>query len=355
MYGVLCLFCSPYNIHMRRLVLFILVASRLFGAKILFDFTKDEDAGNADWVIDDNWPIPYPNWPTSPTDWNGAISSWGYQLKMQYGDTVHTLYGYPITYGDNSNPYDLSNYDVFIVPEPQDTFTVSERNAILNFVANGGGLFIVADHYASDRNNNGWDSPRIWNRFGTEEYFGFHFQVAGESYNSVTETSSTLNYSSDLYDIIHGPEGDVSSLAFHAGDVMRINTAYNSNVKVVVYYPGTSYGMCVVSGYGRGRVAAIGDSSPCDDGTARPGNDNIYNGWGEATDSILFLNLTRWLVPVSSVKEGKVQFEFETRKDYGQKVVFDILGRRHKNRVFRRGFYFIKKVKGRKNIILRLQ
>ena len=340
---------------MQRLLFIVLVASELFGARILFDLTKDEDAGNADWVIDDNWPLPQPSWPASPTDWNGAISSWGYQLKMQYGDTVHTLYSYPITYGDTTNPYDLSNYDVFVVPEPQDTFTVSERNAILNFVANGGGLFIVADHYASDRNGNGWDSPRIWNNFGTEQYFGFHFQVSGESYNSISETSSSLNYASDLYDILHGPEGDVSSLAFHAGDVMRLNTSYNSNVKVVVYYPGTSYGMCVVSRYGNGKVAAIGDSSPCDDGTARPGNSHIYNGWGEATDSILFLNITRWLVPTSEVKEKRVRFIAEPNESIKKGQFFDILGRRHTGGILKRGFFFFRDRDNKKKVILKLQ
>lgn len=331
----------------------LFLATHLLGAKILFDFTKEEDAGNADWVIDDDWPIPFPAWPSSPTDWNGAISSWGYQLKMQYGDTVHTLYGYPITYGDSTNPYDLSNYHVFIVPEPQNPFTVEERNAILNFVSNGGGLFIVADHNASDRNGNGWDSPAIWNEFGTEEYFGFHFQVTGESYNSVTVTSNSINFSNELYDIIYGPEGDVESLAFHAGDVMRVNTLYNPSVKVVVYYPGTSYGMCVISRYGSGKVAAIGDSSPCDDGTARPGNSNIYNGWGEATDSILFLNLTRWLISSSDIKEGGHIVDLHRGAEDG--IFFDILGRRYRSSAVYRGVFFLIKSRDKKKIILKLQ
>lgn len=333
------------------LITLFLLASTLRGARILFDYTKDEDAANADWVIDDNWPYPQPSWPSSPTDWNGAISSWGYQLKMQYGDTVHSLYNYPITYGQSSNPFDLSKYDVFIVVEPQDTFTPSEVEAILNFVSNGGGLFIVADHYASDRNNNGWDSPRIWNKFGTEEYFGFHFQVSDESYNSITETSYSLNNDPELNDILHGPEGDVISLAFHAGDVMRINTSYNPDAKVVVYYPSTSYGMCVVSRYGEGKVAAIGDSSPCDDGTARPGNSNIYNGWGEATDSILFLNLTRWLVPTSGVREYKKSvFITENKIKVGKGLLYDLLGRHIPYGLFLRNGIYIHR-KDRKTII----
>jgi hypothetical protein len=70
-----------------------------------------------------------------------------------------------ITYGDSSNSQDLSNYKVFIVVEPNIKFTASEKTAMLSFVANGGGLFIVSDHNISDRNNDGWDSPAIWNDF----------------------------------------------------------------------------------------------------------------------------------------------------------------------------------------------
>ncbi len=348
-------FLILYNNDTMKKFVFItlLLFQSVKGAKILFDYTKEEDAGNADWVIDDDWPYPIPAHPLSPTDWNGAISSWGYQLKTQYNDTVHTLHGYPITYGQSTNPFDLSNYDVFIVVEPQDTFTPQEKDAILEFVYNGGGLFVVADHYASDRNNNGWDSPRIWNKFGTEEYFGFHFQVLGESYNNVSATSYTLNNSSDLHDILHGPEGDVVSLAFHSGDVMRTNTAYNSNVRVVVYYPSTSYGMCVISKYGNGKVAAIGDSSPCDDGTARPGNSNIYNGWGEATDSILFLNLTRWLITPLKINENRRLIFYNKRQKIEKEVLFDLLGRRiPKGVLLKRGIYI---QKGRKKFILKLQ
>lgn len=339
---------------MKKLIIAIILFSQsLTGAKILFDYTKDEDAGNADWVIDDNWPYPQPAWPASPTDWNGAISSWGYQLKIQYYDTVHTLYNYPITYGQSSNPFDLSKYDVFIVVEPQDTFTPGEVNAILEFVQNGGGLFIVSDHYASDRNNNGWDSPRIWNKFGTEEYFGFHFQVSGESYNSISETSYSISSNPELNDILHGPAGDVTSLAFHSGDVMRLNTSYNPEAKVVVYYPSTSYGMCVISRYGNGKVAAIGDSSPCDDGTARPGNSNIYNGWGEATDSILFLNLTRWLVTTSGIKEHRTTLIYAEKLKSGRKELYDLLGRHIPNGLYLRKGIYIRR--DEKKFILKIQ
>ncbi len=80
------------------------------------------------------------------------------------GHHVETLpVGTAISYGDSTNPQDLKNYDVYIVDEPNDPFTASEKTAIVRFVQNGGGLFMISDHAGADRNNNGWDAVRVWN------------------------------------------------------------------------------------------------------------------------------------------------------------------------------------------------
>ncbi|MFY0108250.1 hypothetical protein ABTP98_19440, partial [Acinetobacter baumannii] len=68
-----------------------------------------------------------------------------------------------ISYGNTANPQDLSYYSVFVVDEPNIIFTAAEKTAILRFVQNGGGLFMISDHDISDRNNDGYDSPDIWN------------------------------------------------------------------------------------------------------------------------------------------------------------------------------------------------
>ncbi len=57
---------------------------------------------------------------TPETYWVGAISSWGVAL-VQRGYTVATNAA-PLTYNDPFNPYDLSNYDVLIVAEPNTRF-----------------------------------------------------------------------------------------------------------------------------------------------------------------------------------------------------------------------------------------
>jgi len=141
--------------------------------RFLFDATKAETAGNADWVISENTsgtPLRYPNplqstvtATTAENYWRGALSSWGIAL-VKAGHSVETLApGASITYGNTSNPQDLSNYDVYVVDEPNTLFTAAQKTAIMNFVKNGGGLFMISDHDVSDRNNDGKDSPAIWN------------------------------------------------------------------------------------------------------------------------------------------------------------------------------------------------
>lgn len=288
---------------MKRLLTIILLAAFIFtfqvhSAKILFDYTKDERAGNADWVIDTNYPIPYPSNPTAEDDWTGAISAWGYEMYLD-GHTCHTLTStYGITYGDGGNAYDLSNYDVFVVCEPQYQFTASEKTAILAFVNAGGGLFMVSDHYASDRNSSGWDSVEIWNDLGTDAEFGMHFQASGESYNNFTYTSSRVE--TDAGDpITRGAEGNVNSFAFHGGTAITLDTGNNATVLGHIWQDaGHTYVMFATAEYGSGRVCAVGDSSPADDGTGYSGDD-LYDGWNEADDKIAFLNGMLWLLETS--------------------------------------------------------
>ena len=55
--------------------------------------------------------------------------------------------------------------------------------------------------------------------------------------------------------------------------------------------------MFATAKYGNGKVAAIGDSSPCDDGTGGSGN-TLYNGYtGDVgvNHEYLLMNATIWL------------------------------------------------------------
>ncbi len=61
--------------------------------RVLFDNTKAETAGNADWIISTSQPDPLgqnPS-PSVETDWTGALSSWGVALQKTGDYTLDTL------------------------------------------------------------------------------------------------------------------------------------------------------------------------------------------------------------------------------------------------------------------------
>lgn len=280
----------------------VLFASPAFAQKrALFDNTKAQTAGNADWVIDVNQPVPSPaqsgiTWATPENYWTGANSAWGVQL-VKRGYTVATLTSaFGITYQNLSNPYDLSNYDVFITNEPNIRFSSAESTAIFNFVRDGGGLFAISDHNASDRNNDGFDSPHVLNLLDSQQLFGAHFNVTGDPNNSITQTSTNVN-PSPADSVITGAAGLAPGIAFHAGTVMQLNTAANPTVTGDIWINGQAQGstvnvMVAHSTYGNGRVVYVTDSSPADDGTGNGGS--LFNGWAESSDSLVFLNGTIW-------------------------------------------------------------
>jgi len=277
------------------------------GKKFLFDATKAETAGNADWVIDEDGgtpqrtPTPAQSSVTSSTGetfWTGAISSWGIAL-VKAGDAVETLpSGAAITYGNSSNAQDLSNYDVFVVDEPNILFTAAEKTAILNFVSHGGGLFMISDHTVSDRNNDGHDSPEIWDDLMTNNSvasnpFGFSIDLT-----NITETTSNVWTGGGSNPILNGSQGSVSQLEFNNGATITTNAAANSTVQGLIWQSGftqnNTHIMCATSTFGTGRVFVVTDSSPMDDGTGASGN-NLFVSWPILSHTQLFMNASLWL------------------------------------------------------------
>lgn len=287
--------------------------------KFLFDATKHQTAGNADWVIDEDnsggtytaqrFPTPLQSTITSTTPetyWTGGISSWGIAL-VKLGHQVETLpAGTPITYGSTTNVQDLSHYDVFIVDEPNNPFTATEKTAIISFVQNGGGLFMISDHVNADRDGDGWDALKAWNdlmrnnSFGTLP-FGFKFDSVSVSPNTTNVLST---WSSNP--VLNGPNGAVNQVMFSAGATITVYPSINSTVKTLVWTTGTSQTsttnvLCGTATYGTGRVFGIGDSSPADDGTGSPGH-TLYHGWdvdAGGNHARLHLNASLWLAKVT--------------------------------------------------------
>ena len=275
------------------------------GKKFLFDAGHAETAGNADWVImglnnaAPRYPSPAQSGITSSTSetyWTGALSAWGVAL-VKLGNTVESLpQGVAITYGNTSNPQDLANYNVYVVDEPNTLFTASEKAAIVRFVQNGGGLFMISDHTISDRNGDGYDSPAIWNDLMTNNSvqanpFGYSIALT-----NISETTSNV-LASSTNPILNGTQGAVTQLKFSNGATMTKTSGSQATPLIwqSTAAQGTTNVMLMSSTYGTGRVVCITDSSPADDGTGEPGN-TVYPGWTElASHSKLHLNASLWL------------------------------------------------------------
>jgi hypothetical protein len=278
--------------------------------KFLFDAAHAETAVNADWIIDgDNgvpgrYPTPDQSTITSSTAenyWTGALSSWGIAL-VKLGHHVETLpIGSTITYG-TANAQDLQNYDVFVIDEPNTVFTTSEKTALINFVQNGGGLFMISDHTVSDRNGDGWDSPMIWNDLFTNN--GIVTNPFGMSVDLTNISQTSTNVATSDY-LITGSAGTVTAMKWSNGATTTLNPTANSSVTGVVWTTGTSHGnsglMVSRAKYGTGRVVLVCDSSPADDGTGTAG-DKLYVGWLDpsvnGSHAALHMNGSLWLAKV---------------------------------------------------------
>jgi hypothetical protein len=194
-------------------VSFLFYTAKAQVVKILFDGAHAETCSNADWIPDSDlhdlsfsggpasccsgqqsdpqrYPTPAQSGitaSTAETYWEGALSAWGVDCA-KHGYQVETLpYNGSFTYGTSSNAQDLSNYNVLVIDEPNIKFTTAEKTAIMSWVQAGGGLFMISDHNASDRNSDGWDSPMIWNDLLTTNSvnsnnpFGISFDLANFS------------------------------------------------------------------------------------------------------------------------------------------------------------------------------
>jgi hypothetical protein len=287
--------------------------------RVLFDAGHAQTAGNADWVIDEDtcdkaqrYPNPSQSNVTSSTSesyWSGAFSAFGIDL-VKKGYAVESLpSGTAITYNDATNAQDLSLYDVFIIPEPNVRFTTAEKNAILAFVQAGGGLFMISDHANSDRNNDGWDSPEIFNDLGAPSAFGITFNTSG-SY-SYFDNNPDDNYTVDTSSPVvfagaYGPVSMGKGLGLYGATALTLSTSNNATVAGHVWKTSGTAGSSTqvtfaTASYGSGRVAAIGDSSPAEDATNSCGH-TTYAGWTLSTfdNALIHLNAIAWLAGVTT-------------------------------------------------------
>lgn len=269
--------------------------------RVLFDNAHHETAGNADWVISSSQPNPLAEnpHPRVEADWTGGLSAWGVALQRTGRYSLKTN-RYALTYGNHSNPLDLTQFNALVLPEPNIPFTASESVAILTFVHNGGGLFMIADHDGSDRDHDGYDSLHIFNMLmnsssAGRDVFGIQFDVQNIYY------ANPRNDTPNPDPLLSGSFGTAKGSIIRSGTTETLYPQDNPNVRGVIYLSnvsnrGTTGVFVARSLYGKGRVIAVGDSSAIDDGTCA-GQARCEDGWDDPAgqDNILFPNGTAWL------------------------------------------------------------
>jgi hypothetical protein len=305
---------------LKRLVLYVALSFLVLAPgyaqqkSVLFDAMHAQTAGNADWTLDEDscgtaqrYPTPDQAGITSSTAetyWSGGFSAMGVDL-VKKGFHVESLpIGSRVTYGDATNAQDLSHYNVYVIPEPNIAFTSSEITAIRNFVQNGGGLFMIADHAGADRNNDGIDAPGVFNQLmGSPSIFGITYND-----NSADKTYGWFdnhpddNYTSDTTSPIiwTGAFGAPSSgrgLGLFGSSSMTISGAAKGHVwKTGLSNTSTTGVTFATSTYGTGRVAAVGDSSTGEDATNSCGH-TTYLGYNDPSydNGLIYANAVAWL------------------------------------------------------------
>jgi len=281
---------------------------------ILFDAKHAQTAGNADWTLDEDscgtaqrFPTPDQAGITSSTAetyWSGAFSAMGVDL-VKKGFHVESLPTTArISYGDSTNAQDLSNYNVFVIPEPNIAFTSAEITAIRNFVSNGGGLFMIADHAGADRNNDGIDPPGVFNQLmGSPSIFGITYNdnSADKTFgwfddhpdgNFTTDTTSPIIWTGTF-----GVPSSSRGLGLFGSTTMTISGAAKGHVWKSTVTAGSTTGVTfATSTYGSGRVAAVGDSSTGEDATNNCGH-STFLGYNDPSydNGLIYANAVAWL------------------------------------------------------------
>ena len=261
--------------------------------RVLFDGAHKQVAGNADWIVDSHAPDPQPANPTSATQWNGGISSWGFGLYSSGRYSVKQLpAGAALNFGGGGDG-DLSKFDVFISDEPGMPFSAVEQSALVQFAQGGGGIFLVSDHSGAVRCSTCTEAWKVINAFldvGAAGAFGVHCDGNSVGAGGLV---GTVAGSALAAPIGAGPFGQGHSLSYHSGSTVSLTAPANAAAGVVV--SSSAGGMMAISALpSGGRLVLLGDSSPTDDGTCACGA-ALHAGWTETDDSTIILNATAWL------------------------------------------------------------
>ncbi len=221
-----------YNIALLVLLMFA-VTFTAPAIEVLYDDTHAQTAGNADWVPEGAY-----------SEMVDMLKSNGYNVKSLSNVEQEGLL----------TPEILADFKALILAEPNNPYSETEQAAIVEFVKNGGGLFVIGDHHNADRNGNGWDAVKIFNTFCSN--FGFKFMQ-----NSIYEAPVSGPANKD-----HPAMYGVRSMGIWAGATFEIVPSDSAKAVGLMDSRIAKAPYMVAAEFGSGRVVAIGDSSPFDDG-----------------------------------------------------------------------------------------
>ncbi len=254
-------------------------------ARILFDDTHGQTAGNAEWTI------------------QGAYSEMVDTIKAG-GFAVDSL---KMVAADNKTitPELLAGYKGIILAEPNNPYAKAEQEAIVEFVRNGGGAFLIGDHGGADRDNDGYDAVKALNEFCPQ--FGFTFN--GDFFYEAP-VSGTMNKE-------HPMMFGIRAIGCWAGSTFTINRQLGAAAVGLIESRRKKAPYLVASQFGKGRVVALGDSSPFDDGVGT-GNNKLHDSY----DSFIYshpqlaYNAAEWMTggtPSKRVPSRIVQYASQAK------------------------------------------
>jgi uncharacterized membrane protein len=277
---------------MKKLCLLILcVLMTQMGAaadvRVLYDDVHGQTAGNADWLI------------------TGAYSEFAGTLKSN-GFIIENLS--KVSENGQFSEEVLGNYRGLILAEPNNPYADAEGKAIVEFARNGGGVFIIGDHINADRNGNGWDAVRIFNTFC--ENFGFKF-ASTTFYDAPVGCKANKN---------HPVMSGVRAVGAWAAGTFEMVEAADAKVVSLLDSKYKKQPYIVASEFARGRIVAIGDSSPFDDGVGSDQKSKLHDSY----DSFMYshpqfgYNAMAWVVgiaPEKHISSRKVAYYNEAKPE----------------------------------------
>ena len=241
-------------------LLFALLSLNLFAAKplVLFDEGHAQKAGNADWVI------------------NGGFSDFADAFKKN-GCEVRAIKQF--------SRDALKEAKIVVLPEPNSVYSASEQEALVDFVDNGGCLYAIADHDRSDRNGDGIDSVGVLNQF---------LPKLGLKIDKRYFTEAPVSGTYEDTELTQG----VKSVGTWGGTTIScLASSAQAHITVSSKNGGNAYIATNITGHRGGKVIAMGDSSPYDDGSGDP-RDKLHDGYNNPRHDHeqLAHNSIKWLL-----------------------------------------------------------